>query len=133
MATTVQYTDKAAAWITLNGIEKAREKTIAFLKANPSKVGSFIGSAVSQATPVLTPDQIAEIVPSNKREAVRVAMKLDESERSTAVADILNELESQQDKLNVAEAIVRALPSPQLRAFIGSFHEADILGINTKE
>jgi hypothetical protein len=133
MATTVQYTDKAAAWITLNGIEKAREKTIAFLKANPAKADLLVASAVSQATPVLKPDQIAEIVPSNKRDAVRVAMKLDESERSTAVADILIGLESPQEKLNVAEAIVKALPSPQLRAFIGSFHEADILGIRTKE
>ena len=133
MATTVLYTDKAAAWIALHGIDKAREKTVAFLKANPAKANLLIVSAVSQATPVLTPDEIVELVPSNKRDAVRVAMKLDESKRSSAVADILIASESPQEKLNVTEAIVKALPSPQLRAFIGSFYEADILGINTKE
>lgn len=133
MATTVLYTDKAAAWIALHGIENAREKTVAFLKANPTSADLLVASAVSQATSILTTDQMVELVPSNKRDAVRVAMKLDESQRSTAVADILIGLESPQEKLNVAEAIVKALPSPQLRAFIGSFHEADILGINTKE
>lgn len=133
MATTVLYTDKAAAWITLHGIEKAREKTVAFLEANPAKADLFVASAVSQATPVLTPDQIVELVPLNKRDAVRVAMKLDENKRSSVVADILIALESPQEKLTVAEAFVKALPSPQLRVFIGSFYEADILGINTKE